>query len=46
MRVKMGKNFQRGWRTTGTAPAATPNEEKYKAPTLGLKKVTFTEGTA
>ena len=42
----MGKRFQRGRRTTGRAPEAIPNEEDYKAPTLGLKNVTFKEGTA
>ena len=46
MREKIGKRFRSGRRTTGRAPAATPNEEEYKAHTLGLKKVTFTEGTA
>ena len=46
MREKMGKRFWRGWRTTGRAPEATPNKEEYEAPTLGLKEVTFTEGTA
>ena len=45
MRGKMGKRFQRSSRTTGRAPAATPNEEEYEAPTLEQKKVTFTEGT-
>ena len=42
----MGNRFRLSRRTTGRAPAATPNEEEYEAPTLGLKKVTFTEGTA
>ena len=42
----MGKRFRRSQITTGRAPAETPNEEEYKAPTLGLNKVTFTEGTA
>ena len=46
MREKMGKRFRSGRRTTGRAPAATQNEEEYEAPTLGLKKVTFKEGTA
>ena len=46
MREKMGKRFRRGRRKTVRAPAATLNEEEYEAPTLGLKKVTFTEGTA
>ena len=46
MKEKMGKRFQRGRRVTGRAPAATLNEEEYEAPTLGLRKVTFTEGTA
>ena len=46
MRENTGKRFWRGRRTTGRAPVATPNEEEYEAPTLGLKKVTFTEGTA
>ena len=33
--------------TAARAPAATPNkDETYKAPTLGMKEVTFTEGTA
>ena len=41
----MGKRFWSGWRMTGRAPAATPNEEEYESPTLGLKKVTFTEVT-
>ena len=45
MREKMGKRFRRGRRTTGRASAATLNKEEYEAPTLGLKKVTFTEGT-
>ena len=45
MREKMGKRFRRSRRTTSKAPAATPNEEEYKASTLGTRKVTFTEGT-
>ena len=45
MREKMGKRFWRGRRATGRAPAATPNEEEYKAPTVGLRKVMFTKGT-
>ena len=46
MKEKMGKRYRRGQRATGTAPAATQNEEEYEAPTVGLRKVTFTEGTA
>ena len=46
MRENMGKRFRRGWRATVRDPAATPNEEEYESPTLGLRKVTFTEGTA
>ena len=46
MKEKMGKRYRCGWRATGRAPAATPNEEEYEAPTVGLRKVTFTEGTA
>ena len=46
MREKMGKRFRSGRRATGRAPAATPNEEEYEAPTVGLRKVTFTEVTA
>ena len=48
----MGKTskqrFQRHWRSTAArAPAATLNGDKsYKAPTLGMKEVTFTEVTA
>ena len=45
MREKMGKRFWRGRRATGRAPAETPNEEEYKAPTVGLRKVTSTEST-
>ena len=45
MREKMVKRFQRGQRTTGRDPAATLNKEEYEAPTLGLRKVTFTDGT-
>ena len=33
--------------TAAAAPAATENQdETYKAPTLGLKDIVFTEGTA
>ena len=46
MRENMGKRFRRGRRMTGRAPAATPNKDEHEAPTLGPKKVTFTEGTA
>ena len=46
MRENTGKRFRRSRRATDRAPAATPNEEEYKAPTVGLRKVTFTEGTA
>ena len=46
MKEKMGKRFRRGRRATGRAPAATLNEEEYEAPTVGLSKVTFAEGTA
>ena len=46
MREKMGKRFRCGRRATVRAPAATPNEEEYEASTVGLRKVTFTEGTA
>ena len=45
MRENMGKRFWRGWRATGRAPAANLNKEEYKAPTIGLRKVTVTEGT-
>ena len=45
MRENMGNRFRLSRRTTGRSPAATPNEEEYEYPTLGLKKVTFTEGT-
>ena len=45
MREKMGKRFRHGRRATGMAPAATPNKEEYNDPTVGLRKVTFTEGT-
>ena len=37
MREKMSKRFWHGQRTTGRAPSATPNEEDYESPTLGLK---------
>ena len=40
----MGKRVRRGQRTTDRAPAATPNEEDYESPTLGLNKVTFMKG--
>ena len=49
---KMGKKsnqkFQRGRRSTAArAPVATTNaDESYKARTLGMRDVTFTEGTA
>ena len=43
---KMVKSFWLGRRATGRDPAATLNEEEYKAPTVGLSKVTFTESTA
>ena len=46
MKENIGKRFWRGRRANGRAPAVTPNEEEYKAPTVGLRKVTFTEGTA
>ena len=46
MKEKMGKRYWRGRRATGRATAATPNEEEYEAPTVGLRKVTFMEGTA
>ena len=46
MKEKMGKRYWRGRRATVRAPAATPNEEDYKSPTVGLRKVTFTESTA
>ena len=45
MKENMVKRFRRGRRATSRAPAATPNEEEYKAPTVGLRKVPFTEGT-
>ena len=41
----MGKRFRRSRRATDRAPAATPNKEEYEAPTVGLRKVMFTEGT-
>ena len=41
----MGKRFRSGQRATSRAPAATLNEEEYEAPTVGMRKVTFTEGT-
>ena len=46
MREKMGKRFRSVRKTTGRATEVTPNEEEYKAPTLGLRKVTLTEVTA
>ena len=48
MGKKSNQRFQRGRRSTAArAPAATPNaDESYKAPTLGMRDVTFTEGTA
>ena len=46
MKEKMGKRYRRGRRVTVRSPAATPNEAEYEAPTVGLRKVTFTEGTA
>ena len=46
MKENMGKRFRRIRRATSRAPAATPNEEEYKAPTVVLSKVTLTEGTA
>ena len=46
IREKKGKRFWQGRRATGRAPEVNLNEEEYEAPTLGLKKVTFTEGTA
>ena len=46
MKENMGKRFRRSWRATGRSPAATLNEEEYEDPTVGLRKVTFTEGTA
>ena len=46
MKEKMGKRYRRGRRATGRAPAANLNEEEYEAPTVGMRKVTFTEGTA
>ena len=44
----MVKKSRRSRRTTAAAaPAATQNQdESYEAPTLGLKKIVFTEGTA
>ena len=43
----MVKKSRRSRRTTAAAaPAATQNQdETYKAPTLGLKDIVFTEGT-
>ena len=45
MRENMGKRFRRSRRATGRDPEATPNEEEYKAPSVWMRKVTFTEGT-
>ena len=48
MGKKSNQRFQRSRRSTAArAPAATQNaDETYKAPTLGMREVTFTEGTA
>ena len=48
MSKKSNQRFQRGRRSTAArAPAATPNaDESCKAPTLEMRDVTFTEGTA
>ena len=48
MGKKSNQRFQLGRRSTAArAPAATPNaDESYKAHALGMRDVTFTEGTA
>ena len=48
MGKKSNQRFQRSRRSTAArAPTATQNaDENYAAPTLGMREVTFTEGTA
>ena len=48
MGKKSNQRFQHSRRSTAArAPVATPNaDESYKAPTLRMRDVTFTEGTA